>query len=371
MHEELLSYYSADVSTKSSQWSTAEKDALVSAVANRLKSLGDVGNIDWSDISKDISIEIERGTSRKRKSVHSTPGSDIKPPIKSGVECFMMYRNQADPSLNVSPWTKEEDSKLSALASKYNNHEWCLIASELGTHRSPISCLTRFQSVLTSNMSNSSEWTKSEDEMLRNAVRLYGKKWSVVAMDVKGRSAIQCSVRYRKIHCSTTGEAKGVGVRVGKWTRSEEKLLFIAALAHNIPFNTDYKVPTSRIEELVNYLTTTKDTQNVQSERVRMIVTNTSSFDASDPVMKSEDGVILNTTDENSNYLEYQCMVPPEIGKVSEENPPNPMRCEATVKSGAWMAVSKYVPNRLVVLIGACIVSFVCDIGFERLHGFV
>jgi len=93
MHDRLLSYNSADVVNKNSQWSVQEKDALISIVSNRLeviKQLHENKNenhqdmaqldleleLDWSDIAKDIGIESSKGSTRKRNLMQLTSQSE-------------------------------------------------------------------------------------------------------------------------------------------------------------------------------------------------------------------------------------------------------------------------------------------------------
>ena len=79
-------------------------------------------------------------------------------PCRHARECYMKYANDLDPDLNKSksiyvpsllffictfmriqydpgPWTREEELKLAALATKYKQRYWPLIAEELGEYQ--------------------------------------------------------------------------------------------------------------------------------------------------------------------------------------------------------------------------------------------
>lgn len=113
---------------------------------------------------------------------------------KTPMECFMFYRNEISPHINNNPWTKEENSLLSHLAIKYDEHNWCQISSELGTNRPPIHCLQQYQQCHNLNLINNKEFSPMEIDILSQSVQLYGehKKWQHIANTLPGRSSTQC-----------------------------------------------------------------------------------------------------------------------------------------------------------------------------------
>lgn len=210
---------------------------------------------------------------------------------KSAMECFMMYRNQTCPSINRGAWTAEEVQRLTILAEKYDCHEWPLVATELGTDRTPLACLEYFQRHLNSaRMTNSAGFSTEEDEVLRDAARFYAHPCHLYASScLQTRLPQQCCDRLRKLQPQTEPHIDHVGsspdtlgddcastflaeeaearrarfersgstyrrpsgvVATTTWTRREEKLLFLAALAHRMPMNADNKRPAVDIERL-------------------------------------------------------------------------------------------------------------------------
>ena len=58
-------------------------------------------------------------------------------------------------------------------------------------------------------------WTKEEDDVLMNYAEKYDfKNWNAVAEHLSGRTAIQCSARYKRIK---------PGIIKGAWTEEEDE----------------------------------------------------------------------------------------------------------------------------------------------------
>jgi Myb-like DNA-binding domain len=120
------------------------------------------------------------------------------------------------------------------------------IADDLGTSRTPLQCLQRYQQALNVKLVNSSEWTTDEDNLLRKGVELYGtKNWQNVASMISGRSAVQCGARYRKSSKSRDD------IVDGSWTEIDERRLFLAAIAYDIPTSSIFKKTTAEIAAFI------------------------------------------------------------------------------------------------------------------------
>ena len=70
----------------------------------------------------------------------------------TGEDCRLWWANQINPSLNHASWEKEEEKTLVRLVKQHNGKEWVTIAEELGTGRSALACLQRYQKVLNPNV---------------------------------------------------------------------------------------------------------------------------------------------------------------------------------------------------------------------------
>eukprot|EP01041_Mallomonas_annulata_P001317 gene1317-2535_t len=189
------------------KWTKAEKTLLVDTVKNLpvTEVTTSTDKIDWTSISSLF--------------------KDHSP-----IDCLIQYRNVIDPNINNSPWTRQEETKLIELCVKYNEHNWCQIAEDLDTNRTPIECLRHYQQSLNKSIIKSDDWSLEEDEILHRAVELYGlKAWQHVANTLPGRMATQCVRRYRKI-CTS-------GLESGKWTELQERRLVLAVLAYPVCLN--------------------------------------------------------------------------------------------------------------------------------------
>lgn len=119
--------------------------------------------IPWTDIAKDL-------------------GSARLP-----IECYQQHRNVDDQLINHSPWTAEEEEKLCAIVAKFSSSDWVSISETLGTNRTPWQCIQHFQQALNAEIINSTEWTDEEDEILKQAVEVYGhSNWQHVANAIPG-----------------------------------------------------------------------------------------------------------------------------------------------------------------------------------------
>lgn len=142
-------------------------------------------------------------------------------PSRSGVECQARFLNYDDPLVNHNPWTAIEDKNLLHIVQQRGLNNWIDIAVLLGTNRTPFQCLARYQRSLNASILKR-EWTKEEDDQLRDAVETLGESnWQLVASVMEGRTGTQCSNRWLK----TLHPARK---RVGKWTAEEDRRMKIA-----------------------------------------------------------------------------------------------------------------------------------------------
>ena len=93
---------------------------------------------------------------------------------RTPIECFIQYRSELDPKINKGRWTAEEEAKLLMLAKQFKEHDWDTIASLLDTHRTPFDCLRHYQQALNPKIMNTQEFSLEEDNLLKDAIELYG-----------------------------------------------------------------------------------------------------------------------------------------------------------------------------------------------------
>lgn len=204
----LLSFSRTELNNNARRSWAIEDEIRLNSMAETIKENGE--SIDWSKIAEQLN--------------------------KTPADCFSHYHNATDKAINKQDWTAEEEKNLIRIAEKYHYRNWHLIACELGSRRTPIACLKHYQQTLNSELINSAEWTLEEDNLLKEGIERYGVgKWQHISSNIPGRSAAQCLNRYRKsFHCQEN-------IVSGAWTDQEERALFLASYAHDVPMLNDTK----------------------------------------------------------------------------------------------------------------------------------
>jgi hypothetical protein len=89
-------------------------------------------------------------------------------------------------------WTQEEDNKLIALADIQMRRSWTKLAKDL--NKTPYQCLLRYRSI-NPNLRKGA-WSSKEDHIILDNMRIYGKKWNLIALKFTNRNAKQIRDRY-------------------------------------------------------------------------------------------------------------------------------------------------------------------------------
>ena len=83
-------------------------------------------------------------------------------------------------------FTPEEDNWLRHLVQIYGDNNWAVVASQM-IDRSPRQCRERYRSYLQPSLTNG-PWTKEEDALLINLVKVFHNRWVFIASHFEGRS---------------------------------------------------------------------------------------------------------------------------------------------------------------------------------------
>lgn len=123
----------------------------------------------------------------------------------------------ARPVKRSSMWTKEQDELLVRAVQMYKGKSWKSISDHVGSDKSHIQCLHRWQKVLDPDLVKG-PWTKVEDKIITDLVKAHGpKRWSMIAKQLSGRTGKQCRERWiNQLDPSISKEP---------WTQEEDELL--------------------------------------------------------------------------------------------------------------------------------------------------
>lgn len=93
----------------------------------------------------------------------------------------------------IKNWTKEEDSILMKVAKKFEYKNWNAIAEHL-QGRTAIQCSARYKRIRPGIIKGA--WTEEEDEFLLNLLKKFGKNWSLISKYMPSRSGKQIRDRF-------------------------------------------------------------------------------------------------------------------------------------------------------------------------------
>jgi len=119
-------------------------------------------------------------------------------------------------------WSLEEDTQLKEIVKIHGPKNWRKIAEILGSTRTDVQCLHRWNKVLRPGLHKGS-WSEEEDEIVRSMVLASGikkVKWSNIAECLPGRIGKQCRERWFN-HLDPN-------IKTGEWTIEEDKILYQA-----------------------------------------------------------------------------------------------------------------------------------------------
>ncbi|OMJ86232.1 hypothetical protein SteCoe_12296 [Stentor coeruleus] len=114
-------------------------------------------------------------------------------------------------------WSEEEDEMLREAVKVYGEKHWNSISTVV-CGRSPIQCLHRWTKILKPGLVKGT-WTEEEDLALKEWVIENGPaKWSVCSKHIQGRSGKQCRERwFNNLDPS---------IKKGRWAKEEDKIIF-------------------------------------------------------------------------------------------------------------------------------------------------
>ncbi|KAI0742142.1 hypothetical protein BC629DRAFT_1563992 [Irpex lacteus] len=134
---------------------------------------------------------------------------------RTAQECEIRWLGDRHPEHNHTEWTKEESARAVKLvgSAKEGEVDWVEIAAKLGTNRTPVDCMRH------AVQRKAHVWTPEADNRLLEAVRIYGREnWQQVARQVsEDATSSQCQSRYVR--------SLDPNIKRGEWTKEEDDLL--------------------------------------------------------------------------------------------------------------------------------------------------
>ncbi|RQM26432.1 hypothetical protein B5M09_004760 [Aphanomyces astaci] len=119
-------------------------------------------------------------------------------------------------------WCEKEDKLLRKSVKNLGTKNWKQVAMVLGTGKSDMQCLHRWNKVLKPGLLKGA-WSAEEDDVLRTLMTKFGVgniRWADVANHIQGRTGKQCRERWR--NCLSPD------INKGEWTHSEDEVMFRA-----------------------------------------------------------------------------------------------------------------------------------------------
>jgi len=109
---------------------------------------------------------------------------------KNQYDCINKIHNN---NKAIKNWTKEEDEILLEISREFEFKSWKKISQRLNG-RSAIQCSARYKRIKPGTVKGS--WSQEEDEKLENFIKRFGKNWSLISKYMPTRSGKQIRDRY-------------------------------------------------------------------------------------------------------------------------------------------------------------------------------
>ncbi|KAI8339149.1 hypothetical protein BC941DRAFT_394594 [Chlamydoabsidia padenii] len=116
---------------------------------------------------------------------------------RTAAQCFAHYQAEYRGPDPKRPWTKEEDQDLKDAIMLVGDKNWQQVAVSLGD-RSGQQCLHRWKAI--NPAIRRSRWTDEEDMALKASVAVYGiGNWCHIQRNIPGRTDMQCRERWANV----------------------------------------------------------------------------------------------------------------------------------------------------------------------------
>ena len=102
-------------------------------------------------------------------------------PHATAAQCQNRWSKSLDPTLRRGNWTEEEEDRLRKAVAGYGS-SWVQVASTI-SGRTNDQCRERWHEQINSSTEKST-WTKAEDKILLETVKLIGNRWKSISLKI-------------------------------------------------------------------------------------------------------------------------------------------------------------------------------------------
>lgn len=119
-----------------------------------------------------------------------------------------LKHNECTDRIKNGPWTRDEENTLLELIREHGDKNWVTISKLMKT-RTRTQCRLKYSQMKINQNANprsesSSEegfrkgrWTDEENELFTKLLEKYGRKWALISKEMKTRTRLQCSIKYK------------------------------------------------------------------------------------------------------------------------------------------------------------------------------
>uniref|UniRef100_A0A7S1PFG9 Uncharacterized protein n=1 Tax=Percolomonas cosmopolitus TaxID=63605 RepID=A0A7S1PFG9_9EUKA len=136
-------------------------------------------------------------------------------PTRTATQCLHRFRKVLDPSISKSPWSDQEDQRLLDLVAEQETLSWSAISAQM-PNRNAKQIRERYMNHLAPGIKKG-VWDQKELDILVEAQKKLGNKWSKISQLVEGRSPNACKNQF---HAYQQRLKKGIKPRKTKSTQN-------------------------------------------------------------------------------------------------------------------------------------------------------
>ncbi|KAK2956041.1 putative myb transcription factor [Blattamonas nauphoetae] len=169
---------------------------ITSQMPTTLQRMGTRGVVHADWIGDEADLEPRK---RRRRHTNFEDDTDFLPSPQVGMGSERGWGSQRVRRRRAVKWTDSEDNLLFEAVRMFGTKNWKAIAEKVGGGRTGDMCSQHWHRVLCPSIRKEG-WSQEEDAMLRREVERFGtSNWTRVAAGLRGRTDIQCRYRWGRL----------------------------------------------------------------------------------------------------------------------------------------------------------------------------